>query len=171
MSVATQISEEEYLRTSYSPEPEFRDGVLVERGMPGVAHSNLQTGIGCYCRNREEEWNVHVYVELTIRARKGWLPIPDVCIYLPPEPEGNIADRVPFLWIEIVSPSDKLSEVWDKAREAVACGTQYVWTIDPKSLDSDLWTASGRTAIADRTLRIPDSPIVIPLDEVLKKKR
>jgi Uma2 family endonuclease len=87
-----------------------------------------------------------------------------------PGPTDDVPDRPPFLWIEILSPDDRISEVWDKANDAIACGTPYFWIVNPKTLDSELWTASGTTRITDGVLRLPDSPIVIPLADVLAKK-
>ena len=42
MSAATLLSLEEYLNTSYSPDREYRDGVLVERNVGEKAHALLQ---------------------------------------------------------------------------------------------------------------------------------
>ncbi|MBZ5617307.1 MAG: Uma2 family endonuclease [Acidobacteriia bacterium] len=169
MSVAALISVEEYLRTSYSPDREYRDGVLVERNVGKKSHAELQTALGQYIRNRRKQWNIKVYTEMRIQAREGWYPIPDVCVYPLPEPEGEVPEKPPFLWIEILSPDDRMTEVWEKARNAIACGTPYVWIIDPYTLESELWTASGKMQVADRTLRLPDSPIVIPLADVLEE--
>jgi hypothetical protein len=36
------ISAHEYLNSSYHPDMEYVDGVLVERGVPTVAHSLMQ---------------------------------------------------------------------------------------------------------------------------------
>ena len=169
MSVATLISVEEYLRTSYSPDREYRDGVLVERNVGKKSHAELQAALAQYLRNRRKQWKIKAYVEMRIRAREGWYPIPDVCVYPLPEPEGEVPDKPPFLWIEILSDDDRMTEVWDKARNAIACGAPYVWIIDPDTLESELWSAAGKTQVADQTLRLPDSPIVIPLAEALEE--
>jgi Uma2 family endonuclease len=167
MSVATLISVEEYLRTSYSPDREYRDGVLVERNVGTKSHSGLQAALAQYIRSRRKKWNIEVYIEMRIRARERWVPIPDVCVYPLPEPEGAVPDKLPLLWIEILSPDDRMTEVWDKGRNAIACGTPYVWIIDPNTLESELWTSAGKTQVGDGTLRLPDSPIVIPLADAL----
>jgi hypothetical protein len=43
----------------------------------------------------------------------------------------------------------------------------YVWIVDPTTLDSELRTAEGLLPVLDKTLRLPNSPIVIPLVEVM----
>ena len=169
MSVETLTSVEEYLRTSYSPDREYRDGVVLERNVGKKSHSKLQTALGQYIRNRRKQWNIEVYTEMRIQAREGWYPIPDLRVYLLPEPEGQVPDKPPFLWIEILSDDDRITEVWEKAKKAIACGTPYVWIVDPDTLESELWTAAGKTWLADGTLRLPDSPIVIPLAAALEE--
>jgi Uma2 family endonuclease len=60
-------------------------------------------------------------------------------------------------------------DVWEKANELLRCGVPYVWIIDPEKLESELRTASGVTQIKDRILKIPETPIVIPLIDVLEE--
>ncbi len=167
MPVETAISVEEYLRTSYSPDKEYRDGVLVERNVGTKSHAWWQTMLGRYAANRRRQWDIEVFTELRIRARQGWYPIPDLCIYQNPVPEEQVPTRMPLLWIEILSPDDTMVRVLDKARQVVECGSPYVWIIDPDTLESYLRTATGLDLVPDKTLRLPDSPVVIPLLEVM----
>jgi hypothetical protein len=46
----------------------------------------------------------------------------------------------------------------------------YVWIIDAETLESELRTRAGSEKIADKTLRLPDSPVVVPLLEVWNKR-
>lgn len=169
MSAGTTISVEEYLRTSYHPDREYRDGELVERNVGSVSHSELQIALGQYIRSRRKQWKIKAYTELRVRARENWYPIPDVCVYLLPGPTRPVPNAPPFLWIEILSPDDRMADVWDKAKSAIACGTPYVWIIEPDTLESELWTPAGVTRITDQTLRLPDSDIVIPLAAALEE--
>jgi Uma2 family endonuclease len=171
MSVGAQtlVSLEEYLKTSYSPDREYRDGVVVERNVGNKAHSELQAALAWYFRNRRKEWQIKVYTELRIRVRKDWFPIPDVCVYSLPAPEEDIPTRPPLLWIEILSPDDRMPDVWRKADELLANGVPNVWIIDPETLESELRTPGGiKIHVPDKTLRLPGSPIVVPLGEVIE---
>jgi Uma2 family endonuclease len=167
MSAGTLISLAEYLNTSYSPDMEFRDGVLVERNAGDEPHADVQTALGAYIRRRRREWKINVYTELRIRVRAHWYPIPDVCIYPAPKFEGRYPSEPPLLWIEILSHDDRMVDVWAKADELIANGVPYVWIIDPNTLESELRTADGLEPVPNRTLRLPNSPIVIPLDDVM----
>jgi Uma2 family endonuclease len=161
------LDEQEYLKSTYSPDREYRDGVLIERNVGSASHSLLQAALAAYLRNRRKQWSIQVYTELRIRMREGWYPLPDVCVYPLPAPEERFPSKPPLLWIEILSEDDRMIEVWDKAREVIALGTPYVWIIDPTTLDSELRTSGGAVQLADQTLRLPDPPIVIPLVDVL----
>ena len=167
MSVETLLSVEEYLNTSYSPDKEYRDGVLVERNVGDESHAALQALLTIFIGNRRKEWKIFVYTELRIRVRESWFPLPDVCVYARPRPEERYPSTPPLLWVEILSPTDAMVEVWKKADELVALGVPYVWIIDPATLESELRTANGVEKLADKTLRIPNTPIVIPLLEVV----
>jgi Uma2 family endonuclease len=100
MRSQTLVSVEEYLSTSYSPDREYRDGVLVERNVGSRGHSLLQTRLASYFNRRRKQWQIEVYAELRIRVRQDWYPIPDVCIYTLPAPNEEVPTRPPLLWIE-----------------------------------------------------------------------
>jgi Uma2 family endonuclease len=167
MGVETLLPLEEYLNTSYSPDREYRDGVLVERNLGDKAHARLQALLTIYVGSRRKQWNIEVYTELRVKVREKWYPIPDVCIYLLPDFEGRYPSVPPLLWVEILSHDDRAVDVRAKATELVENGVPYVWIIDPITLESELWTAAGVQQVADKTLRLPDSPIVIPLRDVI----
>ena len=169
MGAATLVPLDEYLNTSYSPDREYRDGVLVERNVGDKAHARLQILLGKYVAQRRKQWNIEAYTELRIKLRPNWCPIPDVCIYALPEFEGRYPERPPLLWIEILSEDDRFVDVWARARELVEAGVPFVWIVDPNTLESDLWSSAGRQPVPDKTLRLPDSPIVIPLLDVIEE--
>lgn len=167
MGVGTLLSVEEYLNTSYSPDKEFRDGVLVERNAGEKAHARLQALLARYIGNRERQWGVQVYTELRCKVGDRWYSVPDVCVYSQSGFEGRYPAVPPSLWIEILSPDDRMADVWRKAGELIESGVPYIWIIEPHTLESELRTAQGVQKLADKTLRLSDSPIVIPLADVM----
>jgi len=142
----------------------------MERNGGDNAHSLLQAALAAYSRRRRKEWQVEVYTELRIRARADWYPIPDVCLYPLPAPTERFPSTMPLLWVEILSEDDRMIEVWQKAADVVACGAPYVWIINPHTLESQLLTPSGGlNQVPGKTLQIPDTPIVIPLVDVMQQ--
>jgi len=121
-----------------------------------------------YLHQHRNDWGIRAYISLRTKVRDRWYPIPDVCIYPSAGFEGQIPSVPPLLWIEIVSPEDRMASVRRTAQDLVASGVPRVWIIDPKSLESEVWTAAGVEPVEDHTLRIPDSPIVIPLHDVVE---
>jgi len=170
MSVETLISVEEYLKTSYRQDREYRDGLVTERNVGDNAHSLLQIQLAIYLGKRRKQWQIRPYTELRIRARADWYPIPDVCIYPLPAPKERFPSTMPLLWVEILSEDDRMIEVWQKAADLVACGAPYVWIINPHTLESQLLTPSGGpNQVPGKTLQIPGTPIVIPLVDAMEE--
>lgn len=169
IGAVTLVSLQEYLRTSYSPDREYRGGVLVERNVGDNEHSRLQARLAQYIGRRRKQWNIEVYTELRVAVLPDWFPLPDVCISTLPDFEGRYPSRPPLLWIEILSKDDLMTDVWKKAADLIAAGVPNVWIIDPFTLSSELRTANGIEQIRDRTLRIPATQIEIPLLDVMNE--
>ena len=157
----TRVSVEEYLRTSYSPDREYRDGLL--------GAERLQARLAQYLGRRRKQWNIEVYTELRVQITPGWYPLPDVCIYALPDFEERYPSRPPLLWIEILSQDDLMKDVWKKAGDLLQGGVPLVWIIDPTTLESELRTSDGILQVVDKTLRVPGSPIEIPLVDVMEE--
>jgi Uma2 family endonuclease len=168
MVTGVLVSEDEYLHTSYEPDCEFEDGLLTERNLGTKDHSRLQFLLGLYFGKRRRAWNIHGFTEQRIRIRRGKYMIPDLCFYLGEEPPDQIPDTPPLLWIEILSPEDRPLRVNRKVKEVLEFGVPYVWIIDPETLESELHTAATSTALDDGILRIPGTPIEVPLKQVLE---
>jgi Uma2 family endonuclease len=163
MGVGTLISEEEYLHTGYDPDCEFEDGVLIERNVGTKDHGRLQAKLIVYFYKFEETWNIHVFPEQRVRIRAGKYMIPDVCVVVGPEPAEQVFSVPPLLVIEILSPEDRPIRVNAKVRQWLQAGVPYVWVIDPETRESELHHSQGVTVIEDGVLRIPETPIEVPL--------
>jgi Uma2 family endonuclease len=167
MGAGTLISLDEYLHTSYSPDKEYRDGVLVERNVGDKTHALLQLALGAYMRRRRKQWNIQIYTELRVKVRERWYLLPDVCVYQPDFDDERYPERPPLLWVEILSHDDRMVDVWDKANELIANGVPNVWIVNPNTLDSELRTAEGIVTVKNQTLCVPGTEIVIPLPDVM----
>jgi Uma2 family endonuclease len=163
MQASALVSEEEYLHTSYKPDCEYRNGELVERNVGTLAHSKLQWLLSMYFGRRCKRWGVHVFPEVRVRMGVGRYLIPDLAILSGAEPKGDVLTVPPLIWIEILSPEDRPLRINRKVREVLEFGVPYIWIIDPDTLESELHTPHGSTALPDGVLRLPDSPIEVPL--------
>src|ERR1035438_182336 len=102
----TLVSEQEYLGSSYQPDYEFEDGVLIERNVGTEKHSWLQAALAAYVFRRRRAWGVNVYTGQRARVRPGKYKLPDVCIVLGPRPTTPIFEQPPLVAIEILSRSE-----------------------------------------------------------------
>lgn len=127
---ATLVSVEEYLRTSYKPACEYRDGVLTQKSMATGKHAFLQTRIGHYILSAYSQF--WVGSELTVRLSAERYVVPDLAVqYLNRVQDPYPTEPIP-LCVEIVSPDDRFSEVMAKSQEYLEWGVPVVWIIDPE---------------------------------------
>ncbi|HXJ43858.1 MAG TPA: Uma2 family endonuclease, partial [Bryobacteraceae bacterium] len=108
MSTATLVSVEEYLATSWRPDRELVEGVLVERNVGQKDHSNLQTELAVWFRNRRLQLSLTALVEMRIRVSATRFRIPDVCVVDLPIPDEQVFIRPPLICAEVISPDDSL---------------------------------------------------------------
>lgn len=80
MSIETLISVEEYLRTSYDPDVEYVDGVLVERNVGALVHSLVQRNIIIALSRKYPR--VYAVPELRSKTAATRYRLPDVCVML-----------------------------------------------------------------------------------------
>src|SRR4051794_25912336 len=106
MSTATLVSVEEDLATSWRPGRDLGGGVLVERNVGQLDHSELQTELAGWFRDRRSRLNLKALVEMRIRISATRFRIPDVCVVELPLPAEQVFTRPPFICIEVISPDD-----------------------------------------------------------------
>src|SRR5580765_5603091 len=124
----TLVSLEEYLDTSYSPDREYVDGVVVERHVGERPHSKVQKNLITVFDRRYP--NLDVWPEQRVRTAVARWRIPDVCVTIE-DPGTHVFETPPFVCIEILSRSDNASDLLEKLEEYAALGVPNIWVIDP----------------------------------------
>jgi Uma2 family endonuclease len=142
MSIAQRaITAAEFERMSFDRPTELVGGELVEQAMPTSQHGAICVVISAFLWLWAKQGNrgvvfsndSHVLTERDPDSIRG----PD-CAFIRREklPEGKLPAgvlRVPVdLAIEVVSPSDRWTEVLDKVLEYLRSGVTEVWVIDPE---------------------------------------
>lgn len=92
--------------------------------------------------------------------------IPDICAIPAPRPTEQIFDQPPLIWIEILSPEDRPIRVNRKIRELREFGVPNIWIIDPQTMEAEVHTAEGSAPVSDGILRVPGTPIEVPLADL-----
>jgi Uma2 family endonuclease len=161
MASGILVSVDEYLHTSYSPDCDYVDGVVMERNLGERDHSRLQgLLVGLFFVNRKK-WGIHVYPEQRIQVKPTRFRVPDLCVLAGAEPQEQIFTVPPLVCIEILSSEDRWSRVQERIDDYLLFGVPYVWVIDPRTRKAFEFTPAGMHEVKEFTIETP--PIHIPL--------
>ncbi|MBI3683341.1 MAG: Uma2 family endonuclease [Acidobacteria bacterium] len=163
---ATLVSVEEYLRTSYDPDVDYVDGVLEGRNLGEFEHSDLQTEIAFWVRQRYRAKGLNAFVELRAQVSPTRFRVPDVVITQGKRPKGGVLTVPPVAVIEVLSPEDRMSRVQKRIEDYLKLGARYCWLIDPQSRRAWSYSTAGAFEIKDLILRGENPEFAIPLPEI-----
>ena len=165
MAAQTQISVEEYLRTSFDgPDCEYLDGEIVERGMPNLPHSKAQKRLMTWFVGMEEKLSLHCFADLRLRIRERRYRVVDLAVFKG-EPAEDVPSSPPLVAIEILSPDDRFAGVLTKLEEYGAWGVAHVWFVDPISRKLYVYTAGLSETSA---FRLPEYGVEMAASEVFR---
>ncbi|MGI8988208.1 MAG: Uma2 family endonuclease [Bryobacteraceae bacterium] len=165
MQNATLVPVSEYLSTSYRPDREYVDGIVLERNLGEKDHSRLQARLIHYFLDREAEWGVWVVPEQRVQVTPTRFRVPDVLVMLGDEPDEQIITHPPFICIEVLSKDDTLKQLRGKIDDYLAFGVRYVWVLEPWSKRAYIYTRDAMQEVEDGYLRTADPEITVPLSE------
>jgi Uma2 family endonuclease len=163
------IPVDEYLSTSYEPDCEYDDGVIVERNVGEFEHSFLQTLLATLFTNNMDAWRALGLTEQRIQIGPRRFRIPDVCVLRLGDPTDDILVHPPLIAIEILSPEDTIRRATRKAAEYLEFGIEHVWVVDPQARVAYRGTPKALERIADGELAVPGTPIVVRVAELFEK--
>lgn len=161
---------EDCLETSFEDgDREYVDGVLEEKNMGEVDHSDVVGRIHYWFFSRQKQLNVYPLVEVRMRVSPTRYRVPDVIVVRGAKPVGPAITEPPLLVIEVLSPDDRPSLVDTKIDEYLRAGTSYVRVIDPQTGSGHIYTAERRIAVDDGKFRIHDPAVDMDFAELLKE--
>jgi Uma2 family endonuclease len=167
MATRALIPVEVYLTSVYRPDCDYVDGEVLERNLGGRTHGRLQLKLGAFFLARQEQWGTYAIVEQRIRVQPGRYRVPDVCVVLGGTDE-EILSVPPFLCIEILSPDDRMSRVWERLHDYFEMGVQNVWVIDPETQVAHIASPIGDLLRVTNALRTADPVLEVPLSEIFE---
>lgn len=118
---------------------ELANGLLVREPAPGPRHGQVVARLLATLWNfvdQEELGVVFVETAFTLAADGPIVRVPDVAFVSAAHiPADGVTDRFwvlgPDLVVEVVSPSNRMSEMQQKIIEYLDAGTRVVWIVDP----------------------------------------
>jgi Uma2 family endonuclease len=163
------VSVEEYLSTSYEPDCEYDDGVVVERNLGEIEHSFLQGLLATLFTVQGEGWGIYCLPEQRVQIGPRRFLVLDVCVVPVTAPWQKILTFPPLIVIEILSPEDTLRRAEEKAHEYLQFGVEHVWVIDPYARVAYRAGAAGLELQADGELAVAGTPIKVRIAELFEK--
>lgn len=157
MSVETMVTLQEYLSTSYDPDVEYVDGVLVERNVGAWLHSLVQSNLIFGIRSKYPQ--VCVVPELRSQTSPTRYRLPDVCVLLAPPKTQYVLDAA-FLAIEILSEDDSMTRMMEKLEEYERKGVPNIWLFDPRLRKMAVYANGGLTEIRGDRIATTGEPLL-----------
>lgn len=166
MATATlSIPVEEYLASSYDPDCDYVDGELRERNVGERSHGRLQYKLGVLLFANEKRLRYCGLTEVRLRIAPNRVRIPDLMVVSEDAPFEKVVIAPPLLCVEILSPGDTLTSIWDRIEDYLKIGVPVCWIVDPETGSAWTATSAGLNKISDGMLRAGE--IEVPLSEVL----
>ncbi len=156
---------EEYISTSYSPDCEYVDGVVIERNVGKGKHSYTRTEIAALLRASLRSQGLITLVEQRVQVSALRVRLPDVCVVSELE---EVVSKPPLLCIEIFSPEDRWTRMNQSVADYLTIGVPCVWIIHP--YENRVWIIDQEqppTEVHDGILRMTALNLEISLSEVL----
>jgi Uma2 family endonuclease len=164
MATGALVSVEEYLNTSYRPDCDYVDGVVLARNLGEKSHSRLETAIWLYYWLRQAQWGLWGFVEMRMQVSPTRFRIPDVSLALGDPPE-EIFRTPPFICIEVLSRDDRLQAMRDRVEDYLQFGVPYVWIVDPAThLAYQCTPGGGMVEVTE--LRTENPETAVPVGEL-----
>ncbi len=167
-ALSQRISMEEYLASSYEPDLEFVDGVLVEKSTGEGDHSFLQAMVTAWFVNHRAEWMINVVTEYRTRTSKTRVRLPDICVVRRGGPVERVGVTAPLLCVEILSPEDRPGRVMKRLDEFVTMGVENLWILDPSDRSAATYTRFGMKPAEGTRLEIVGTPIYLDCAEMFE---
>ncbi|HVO98889.1 MAG TPA: Uma2 family endonuclease [Bryobacteraceae bacterium] len=166
MATRAVIPVEVYLTSVYRPDCDYVDGEVLERTLGDREHSYVQMALGSYFFARRKALGIEVYPEQRVQVKPRRYRIPDICVVV--GGKEKIFTQPPFLCIEILSPEDRMTRVWERLRDYFEMGVPNVWVVDPENRVAHIASPSGDLRRVTEVLRTENPALEVPLAEIFE---
>lgn len=161
-----RVPVEEYLATSYRPDCDYVDGEIEERNLGEKEHSILQQALVFLFRLNRDAWGMEVFPELRVQVKPTRYRVPDITVIQTGVSWERILRKPALLFVEILSPEDRLSKVRERVDDYLDLGTEHIWIVDPELRKGYVCSRRGFQEPESGVLEIPGTPIRVVLSEL-----
>jgi Uma2 family endonuclease len=111
---------------------EVLDGALVVTPPPGPAHQTVVGELFVVLREAARSRGLRVFMApLAWRIGPGQVPEPDLMVVSPEAVGGRAIEKPPVIVVEVLSPTGKDRDLFDKRRIYAQAGAEWYWLVDP----------------------------------------
>ncbi len=139
MVTAAKVLLQEYLNTSYHPDVEYIDGELKEKSVVAPAHGKTQALLSVWFWLHRQEWGIWAAVETRTQVDPERVRLPDFVVMVRTNREQTALTEPPLIAIEVLSPSDKYTDLKLRASDLESMGVRNIWLIDPDARTLEIW--------------------------------
>lgn len=160
------ISLEAYLNTSYDPDLEYVDGVLVERTIGEWRHSLVQSNLIVAFGRKYPP--IYALPAVRSETKTTRYRLPDICVLFALPATKYLHDPA-FLVIEVVSEDDRISPMMEKLEEYDTKGVPNIWVIDPRLQTISVYSAGVLQEIRGDVIATTDRRLELTRDEIFQQ--
>jgi Uma2 family endonuclease len=148
---------------------ELFDGSLLVSPAPTVRHQNLALALRDHLLYPARKAGLTIYLGINVRLRPGRVPIPDLVIGRPVDPDTLVVDAGDVELICEITSTDAATDRVLKMHYYAEAGISRYLLVDPKPLHLSLYRLDGKTYVEEasagpgETLLLT-TPIVAELD-------
>lgn len=162
---------DEYLRTSYHPDVEYVDGVLLEKGMPTIPHNLLERILLFWFAEFERPLRFKVMHEVrTVIIERSRYRLPDVLL-VPKPLHSDICNVVPWAVIEIVSPDDTIRRTRTRFLDYMDLGVKHILQLDPEEYVAHRFDRGSLIETRFESLELPSGSVPFDSEELFGRLR
>jgi Uma2 family endonuclease len=129
-TILSPVSLTEYLNTTYKPDMDFIEGVLVERHVGTQRHGLLQSIVVMMFARYLNSHAIKVFTETRLRVRETRHRIPDIMILETPYIKVQVVVDAPAIVIEIKSPDDSFDDILQRCFDYADLSTPNIIIMD-----------------------------------------
>lgn len=165
------VSVEEYLITSYEPDMEYVDGVLVERGEHTVPHNLLDKMLLFWFAQFEANLRFRALHEIRTQiVERARYRLPDILL-VPLPLRSNICNVVPWVVIEIVSPDDTIGKTRARFLDYSRLGVLHIIQMDPEECVAHRYSEGSMIQTRFESLELPTGTVPFDSEELFRRLR
>jgi Uma2 family endonuclease len=163
-----ELTLDEYLHSSFSPDCDFVDGRTEERNVGKFPHASLLSALLWTLSGKEEHrtWPILPLPSLRLWVAPTRIRIPDISILPRKGPHEQIPTKPPLAVIEILDDEDRFSATMEKLADFNRFGVEHIWLIDPEARSVYRYIDGGLQKVVTDELVVPHAPARVVLSEL-----